>query len=88
MSEVKRSSNAVAKIRVLFKSNSQPLTLKDIKDNIPDLKSSEISMALCYFLRQRYVTRQKIENPSPKERKQVWQYTYSDSKLAEVNNGN
>ncbi len=84
----KRSSNAVAKIRVLFQSKPQPLTLKDIKENIPDLKSSEISMALCYFLRQRYVTRTKIENTTPKERKQVWQYTYSDTKLAEVNNGN
>ncbi len=88
MSEEKRSSNAVAKIRVLFQSTVGPLTLKDIRDKIPDLKSSEISMALCYFLRQRYVTRAKVENKSPKERKQIWEYTYSDTKLAEVNNGN
>jgi hypothetical protein len=80
MLEEKKKSNAVTNIRNVFRSNNIPMTLNDIKKALPDLKPNEISMTLCYFLRQRYVKRELIENTIPKERKKVWIYTYSESR--------
>ena len=83
---------AVSSIRYTFIEQSKPMTLTELKDKLPYLKSSEISMALCYLLKQRYVTRQKIENPIKNHRKTVYIYTYSAEKLstsiAGVNNAN
>jgi hypothetical protein len=89
MLEEKKKSNAVTNIRNVFRSNNIPMTLNDIKKALPDLKPNEISMTLCYFLRQRYVKRELIENTIPKERKKVWKYTYSESRYPlEVTNEN
>lgn len=81
MLENKTKSNAVTNIRNVFRNSNTALTLNDIKKALPDLKPSEISMSLCYFLRQRYVKRELIENTIPKERKKVWSYTYSESRF-------
>lgn len=76
-------SNASSKVRTLFQeSEGTPLTLMLIKSKLQDLKASEISMALCYLMRQRYLTRQKVANQQTKGRKEVWSYTYHAERIA------
>lgn len=88
MSEIKQRSQAVTKIRDLFREQAKPLSITDIRLALPDLKASQISMTLCYLMRQKYVVREQADNPRPKERKKVWVYTYSDKRYLEVTNAN
>lgn len=74
-------SNAVVKIRAVFDAQKKPLTLREITAQASDLLPNEVSMALCYLMRQRYVKREPIDNTTPKARKQVWLYTYSPTKM-------
>jgi hypothetical protein len=74
-------ANAAVRVRNVFKTEQKPLTLADINNALPDLKPSQVSMALCYFRRQRYMTREQIKSEKPKGRKQVWLYTFHDVKL-------
>ena len=74
-------SNATAKVKGIFKLLQIPLTLTEIKKNSEDLKSSQISMALCYFIRQRYMTREQVPNTLSNGRKKIWRYTFHDIKL-------
>lgn len=77
----KRSSNAASKVRAVFVNSTKPLTLPDLKESCPDLLPSEISMALCYLRRQKYVSREQVEHDSTRGRKKVWQYTYHPQRL-------
>mgnify|MGYP003350995982 CR=1 FL=1 len=88
MLEQPSGSNAVTKIRAVFRDKQQPLTITNIREALPELKPSQISMTLCYLLRTKYVVREQIENPRPKERHKVWQYTYSDQRFLGVNDAN
>jgi hypothetical protein len=81
-------SEAVTKIRHLFRAEQRPLTLKEIRESLPDLKAPQISSTLCYFMRQKYVIREPIENVTPKERKKVWLYTYNDNRYLGTTNEN
>ena len=74
-------SNAATKVRDVFELTKRPMTLTDIRTARPDLKSSQISMALCYFIRQRYMTREQIPNEQSVGRKKVWLYTFYQTKL-------
>jgi hypothetical protein len=74
-------ANAATKVRDIFQLTQRPMTLTEIRQAQPDLKASQISMALCYFMKQRYMTREQIQNDQSRGRKQVWKYTYSDTKL-------
>jgi predicted transcriptional regulator len=74
-------ANAASKVRNAFLQNSQDMTLTDLKEFIGDLKSNEISMALSYLQKQRYVTRESIPNDVPKKRKRVWLYKYYPTPL-------
>jgi hypothetical protein len=74
-------ANAATKIRNVFTSAETPLTLTDVRHALPELKSSQISMGLCYFMRQRYMTREPIKNEQSRGRKTVWLYTYHLTKL-------
>jgi hypothetical protein len=74
-------ANAVSKIRDIFSSYDGKMTLTDIRQALPELKSSQISMALCYFMRQRYMTREAIANDQTMGRKKVWVYTYHPVRL-------
>jgi hypothetical protein len=87
MSEPK-GSQAVTKIRTLFREAAKPLSITDIRQAIPELQPSQISMTLCYFMRQKYVIREQVDNPRPKERKKIWQYTYSDKRYLGSTNEN
>lgn len=74
-------SNAARKVRAVFQEKQKPLTLTEIKEACIDLQRSQISMALCYHMRQGHLTRQLIDNPTPKSRKQVWQYQYHTDRI-------
>lgn len=74
-------ANAVSKIRDIFGSHEGQMTLTDIRQALPELKSSQISMALCYFIRQRYMTREEVTNVKSSGRKKVWIYTYHPVRL-------
>jgi len=79
------SINAVQKIRGLFREKQQAMTNAEIKTHLPELKPSDISMAMCYLLKQRYATRELIPVQNPKARKTVWMYTYFDAPLPKDN---
>lgn len=81
-----RNVNAVAKVKAIFRASQKPLTLAQIKEKTIDLKSNEISMALCYLVRQRYATRTQIENTAKKMRKMVWLYTFYETKQPKEEN--
>lgn len=72
--------NAVKKIKEVFIEKNQPLTLAEIKEKTPDLKPSEISMALCYFHKNGYVTREKINNKKQIARKTIYEYTFNHNR--------
>jgi len=74
-------ANAATKVRDIFQLTQRPMTLTEIRQAQPDLKASQISMALCYLMKQRYMTREQVQNDQSRGRKQVWKYTYSDTKL-------
>jgi predicted transcriptional regulator len=74
-------ANAANKVRDVFKAAQCELTLAEIKEAMPELKSNEVSMALCYFRKQRYLTRKQVENKSNKGRKSVWIYTFHETRL-------
>lgn len=74
-------SNAAVKVRDVFELTKRPMTLSDIRTARPDLLPSQISMALCYFMRQRYMTREQIPNQHNAGRKKVWLYTFHTNKV-------
>lgn len=77
----KRSPKAVTTLRALFILENKPLTLHELTEK-SGLLSNEVSMALCYLYRQRYVTRETTINEHWKiGRKTVYSYTYSPTKL-------
>jgi len=78
-------SEAVTKIRGLFRESQRPLTLRDIRTHLPELKAQQISATLCYLLRQKYVIREAVDNVALRERKKVWSYTYSEDRYLDAN---
>lgn len=74
-------ANASSKVRKVFADLCVPLTLSKIKAHAPDLKASEISMALRYLQRQRFLTREQTENENNMGRKKVWVYQYHPERL-------
>lgn len=72
---------ASTQLRRMFAENPQPLTSNEIQKLCPELKASEISMGLNYLKRARYVSRERIDNPTKMARKTVWQYTFHPERL-------
>jgi hypothetical protein len=69
-------ANAARKVREHLREN--PIqTLLQIKTAVYDLKSSEISMALCYLRKKNYLTRELTKNEQ-NGRKLVWQYQFKE----------
>lgn len=77
--EEKKSVNAVSRVRKAFEKALAPQTLLNIQTET-GLNASEVSMALCYLKKYRFVTREMIDNPTGKGRPQVWIYTYFPKK--------
>lgn len=78
-------ANATVKVKEVFKAAQCPLTLVDIKTALPELKASEISMSLCYFMKGRYLSREQIANPNTVGRKKVWLYHFHPTRLEVTN---
>jgi hypothetical protein len=74
-------ANATIKVKDVFQAAQCPLTLANIKEAMPELKSSEISMALMYFVKQGHLSREQIDNESGKGRKKVWLYQFHTTRL-------
>lgn len=72
---------SATKVRTLFINSDKPLTISDIRVSYPELKPNEISMALCYLLKQKYLTRETTENKVKGGRKNVFLYTYHANRL-------
>jgi len=77
-------ANATRNVRAIFDAAQCPLTLTDIKMAMPELKSNQISMALCYFIKKGELTRSQIPNEQSKGRKNVWLYTYAPMSTKET----
>lgn len=75
-------ANAAKKVKSLLQSNPVGLTLSSIKEQLPDLKAPEISMALCYLMRMGWLSRDSIKNTHTKGRKNVYTYTYHVQRLS------
>jgi hypothetical protein len=78
-------TQAASKLRTLLKTKTEPVTITAIKEVYPELKASQISMALCYLMKNRYLTRQKVPSNASRGRKEIWSYTYHAEKLPLVN---
>lgn len=85
--EEKKSVNAVRRVRMAFDKAGAPQTLLNIQTET-GLNASEVSMALCYLKKYRFVTREMIDNPTGKGRPQVWLYTYFPKKTETPANAN
>lgn len=90
--EIKESSLASTKVLALFKQEKKPLTLAEINQHHPELKANQISMALSYLMKSRYLSREQKPNQNAKGRKNVFVYTHHEVRLpkpeAEVVNAN
>lgn len=75
------SQKAASRVRAQFVEKNRPLTLGEIRADT-GLEAPAISMALCYLMRQRYLTREQTSNKSVMGRKNVWEYTYHPERLA------
>ena len=80
MTEVTQSAKAASKIRKLFIDTGKQFTLADINKEFPELKASQISMAICALMRGRYLTREQVPNQGTRGRKNVYLYTYHANK--------
>lgn len=69
-------SKAANKVRAFIAQQQTRVTFANVRQAIPDLMESEVSMALCYLLRKNQVTRQQVPNTNPKGRKLVWEYEF------------
>jgi hypothetical protein len=81
---MENTSGATVKIRALFKAEQKPFTISEIKTKYPELKASQISMVLCYLMKQRYLSRESIKNPKELGRQMVYQYTYHPERLPKI----
>ena len=73
--------NASTTVRTMFEAQDKPLTMTDILPLVPSLKKNEVSMALCYLIKMRYLSREKVERTGTKGRKEVWQYSFHRERL-------
>lgn len=72
--------NATSTLRSIF-AKQMPLTMPEILELAPDLKKNEVSMALCYLMKQGYLSREKVDRKSTKGRKEIWQYTFLENRV-------
>ena len=68
--------NSISRLHKLFKDRQEPLILNDITTAL-NLKPADVSMTLCYFLKQNYCTRKQVRNLGKFGKKFIWQYTYT-----------
>ena len=76
-----RVSQAVTKIKQAFINADKPLTITELRTIYPELKSSQISMSLCYLMRARWLTREQTESGIKRGHQMIWRYTYHQERL-------
>jgi predicted transcriptional regulator len=69
-------ANAAATLITVFRENEGVFTMQDLMPLAASLRKNEISMALCYLLKQGYLSRQKVDRQGSRGRKEVWAYTF------------
>lgn len=73
---------AVVQVRNAFIDADKPMTLTEVAV-ITNLKASDVSMALCHLKKNRYLSRELVENTVSKGRKNVWKYKYHADRSGE-----
>jgi hypothetical protein len=79
-------AKAARQVKSIFIDHQQPLTLSDIRKATPELKASEISMALSHYTKAKHLTHVLIPNPNARGRRQIKQYTWHNEKVTNENN--
>jgi predicted Zn-ribbon and HTH transcriptional regulator len=79
-------AKAAKQVRNIFTNQQQPLTLSEIRKFSPELKASEISMALSHYTKAKHLTHVLIPNPNARGRRQIKQYTWHSEKVSNENN--
>lgn len=80
MQNTTQASHSVGKVRAAFREAQKPMSINDLVMMKPDLQPNQVSSALLYLLKYKYVIREQIDNPAGKGRKKIWVYTYSDNR--------
>jgi hypothetical protein len=78
--------NASSTLMTIFRESSEPLTMHELLPMAESLKKNEISMALCYLLKQGYLSREKVERRGTRGRKEIWLYTFHADRQKEQHN--
>lgn len=69
-------SKAATKVKQVLQEHIGQITLAEIQQKLLELKANELSMALCHYRKQGYLTRELVNSDKKLGRKQVWTYTY------------
>lgn len=78
------SSQSVTQVKKVFMDRKEPLTLSDLGKECLGIYPNQLSSALCYLMRARWVTREKRENPDNRGHKTIWVYTYHPERLPKL----
>jgi hypothetical protein len=78
--------NASSTLMTIFRESKEPLTMHELLPLAESLKKSEISMALCYLLKQGYLSREKVERRGTRGRKEIWCYQFHADRQREQRN--
>lgn len=73
--------SVMKRVRQYIEANKPNVTLAELREGLAPTPINDISTALCYLQRRRYLSRELIPNPNPKGRKQVYLYTYHPERL-------
>jgi hypothetical protein len=73
-------SKAATKVKQVLQEHAGQITLAEIQQKLPELKANELSMALCHYRKQGYLTRELVDSDKKLGRKRVWTYTYHTTK--------
>lgn len=68
----KERSGSIGKVRSAI--TTELTTIQNITQKHPDLSPEQVSMALCYLLKRKYVEREQVDRQTGYGRKKVWAY--------------
>jgi hypothetical protein len=78
--------NATSTLTVIFQNATEELTMPELLKLAPTLQKNEISMALCHLLKQKYLSRAKVDRHGNRGRKEIWSYKYHADRQKEQSN--
>jgi hypothetical protein len=68
----KERSGSIGKVRSAI--TTELTTIQNITQKHPELSPEQVSMALCYLLKRKYVEREQVDRQTGFGRKKVWAY--------------